>query len=135
MNPTSAGLRVYADSLNGRKWTTTALAAIKGDDLLFGLSCASAESCLAVGTSGVDWPYINTGIAYAEAWNGKIWSVKKVPTPPGSGSLADEGGSQLTSVQCLTATYCMAVGEAGTTPQGFSATWNNKAWKFAHAAA
>jgi hypothetical protein len=122
---TSAGFRVYADSLNGTTWTVTKLSPIPGDDSLQAVSCASATSCLAVGDSGGQWPYLNTGVSYSEAWNGKAWSVRKVPTPPNSGDV----GGQLSGVQCLKATSCMAVGEAGNYEYGFSAYWDGKAWK------
>jgi hypothetical protein len=122
---TAAGFRVYADSLKGTTWTVTKLSPVPGDDFLQAVSCASATSCLAVGASGTQWPYINTGVSYGEAWNGRAWSVRKVPPPPNTGDV----GSQLNGVQCLKATSCMAVGEAGNYLDGFSAYWNGKAWK------
>jgi hypothetical protein len=122
---TSAGFRVYADSLNGTTWTVTKLSPIPGDDFLQAVSCASPTNCLAVGASGTQWPYINTGVSYSEAWNGKAWSVRKVPAPPNTG----DAGSQLSGVQCLKPTSCMAVGEAGNYMDGFSAYWDGKAWK------
>jgi hypothetical protein len=122
---TTAGFRVYADALNGTAWTITKLSPIPGDDFLQAVSCASATSCLAVGDSGSQWPYFNTGTSYSEAWNGKTWSVRKVPAPPNTGNV----GNQLSGVQCLKATACMAVGEAGNYVDGFSAYWNGKVWK------
>ena len=89
------------------------------------VSCASAQSCFAVG-EGFNGPLI-------ERWNGKKWSIVTNPAPP-AGS-----GSQLESVSCATPTDCSAVGESFSTSisdpisEDFESTalaehWNGTAW-------
>jgi hypothetical protein len=44
---------------------------------LFGVSCTSPSSCMAVG----DFEGIGNGMTLAESWNGTSWSVVKTPHP------------------------------------------------------
>ena len=62
---------------------------------LFGVSCASATYCVAVGGSD--------GQAASELWNGQTWQPLTTQNAGGPASL-------LYSVDCLSATDCMAVG-------------------------
>jgi hypothetical protein len=71
------------------------------DSALYGISCASARACIAVGT------YNNragTGVTLAERWNGTRWTVQKTPNP------AHGKNSSLNGISCATATGCIAVG-------------------------
>jgi hypothetical protein len=121
--------RAVADVLNGSRWTVTPLtAAATGDEYLGGLACTSATQCLAVGATETEFPYELTGIAYAESWNGKAWTVRKVPTLPSAKGPGSAQGSQFSAVSCPTATYCLAVGIAGPTGKGVSAVWTGKTW-------
>ncbi len=84
---------------------------------LSAVSCASAISCVAVGswgnTSGSDATLV-------ESWNGATWSV--VPSPqPGN----------LNGVFCTSATNCVAVGSdenASNVSQTLIESWNGAAW-------
>jgi hypothetical protein len=126
---TAAGYRSYADVLNGATWKVTALTpAATGDEYLDAVTCASATDCLATGATEAEVPYALSGIAYAEAWNGKAWTVKKVPTLPGAKGPGTAEGSSLDSATCVTASYCLAVGTAGVHLQGVSGVWTGKAW-------
>ena len=119
-----------AQSWNGRKWTQTPLPKSGGYGGLFGVSCASSKYCLGVANGGA--PGDSRGTPSSDVWNGKSWSLKKVPVPPmGGGSSAT---SMLLGTQCLSATYCVAVGQLdlGSSEQyqyGFSGFWNGKTWK------
>ena len=69
-------------------------------NILQGVSCASAVSCMAVG-----YYYTGTRVfrGLIESWNGARWSV--VPSP-------QRGGEEiLNSVSCASPTACMAVGK------------------------
>lgn len=128
-NPTH--LTAIALFWNGSAWkTATVPSPGPGYADLTSVSCATAKSCLAVGQYhfGV---YVLSGKEYAAAWNGKAWRLVKVPTPPGAGA---GKGSTLTSVKCLSANYCVAVGSAGVSgtniATSYSAFWNGRGWKF-----
>ena len=126
---TATGYRSYADVLTGSTWKAVPLTpAAKGDEYLDGLSCTSATDCLATGATEAKVPYELSGIAYAEAWNGKTWSVEKVPSLPGAKGPGTAEGSSLDSVSCVSSSYCLAVGTAGATARGVSAVWNGKTW-------
>jgi hypothetical protein len=87
--------------LSGGTWSFShpALLAAASDESLFGVSCSSSTSCVAVGdeieTSG--------SVALAIVWDGSSWTASAVPT------LAGNLYSELTSVSCA-ATECVAVG-------------------------
>ena len=63
----------WVDVLAGSKWTPVTLVDsvyAPGPD---GLSCGSAKSCLAVGTSDVGGNLVDSGKSYAWSWNGTTW--------------------------------------------------------------
>jgi hypothetical protein len=90
-----------AESWNNQRWTvqptpnpprasTTALAAV---------SCPSATSCVAVGSTVINNPRQRS---LAEVWNGHAWTVELPPSPGPEASL--------NAVSCPTPTSCVAVG-------------------------
>jgi hypothetical protein len=110
--------KTLAEVLNGGSWqrlpTPNPGPAGPGkDDQLLGVSCATANSCMAVGQSDT-----TKGVhALAEAWNGHKWRVLKTP------------GSAFTlyGVSCPKVKICMAVGtrSSGTLAE----KWNGKKWR------
>jgi sugar lactone lactonase YvrE len=72
-----------------------------------GVSCASAESCVAVGSR--EDLNSSTEPGFAERWNGSRWSFESLPTP----TLPYVG---MTGVSCASTSACMAVGEGPTNP-------------------
>jgi hypothetical protein len=123
------GLGSLAETWNGKAWTLTTVHWPKGtsNELLTGVSCATGNRCVAVGTIDSNLnSNSNTGKAGAAAWNGKAWTVTSVPAPPkGKASL-------LNDVTCRSGSNCVAVGQAGpagsTNGTGLSAFWNGKSW-------
>jgi hypothetical protein len=86
---------------------------------LDGVACARANACMAVGYvgTGMDAPLIGfvdqwlAGFSsshepFADAWNGRSWTMKLIPTP------LDASAEQLSSVSCSAAASCVAVGAA-----------------------
>jgi hypothetical protein len=71
---------------------------------LFGIACASATSCTAVGSGGVTYRSKST---VAETWNGASWSVTATP------NRSDAYANQLLGVSCRN-TLCFAVGSSAT---------------------
>lgn len=87
---------------NGSTWSqlTTLNPSGTSNDLM-AVSCTSTTFCLGVG-------YYSTGTynqTLAETWNGTAWSTV-LPNNPGGAST----NNQLASVDCLSSTYCIAVG-------------------------
>jgi hypothetical protein len=122
---TVSGLAVLMAVLGGSVAGCAPTGPGTGSDFAFiegsAISCASAQSCLAVGTLGA------TGIAVpiADAWNGRAWRRVAVRLPAGT-----NGG--LNDVSCK-AGSCLAVGtyspDSGGDSYGFAVTWNGRALK------
>jgi hypothetical protein len=84
--------------------------------------CASAADCIAVGDYGIDESHTRP---LGERWNGSAWSVQTVPLPAGA-----VGGS-LGGVSCVSATACVAVGDAfnpDNTASALAELWNGATW-------
>ena len=117
---------------NGKSWTASKVSWPKGtaQSELFGVSCTSPASCIAVGTAGT----ATSVSARALYFNGKTWTRQSVPGP-GKGK-----SSAFSGVSCPKAGDCVAIGElgdfdlntAGTPPQ-LGGTWNGKTWELAYA--
>jgi hypothetical protein len=106
-----------AASWNGTSWTEQDLPLPSGLTIsqMFDVSCATATSCLAVGTA------VNTSeqeVPIADVWNGTSWTANAIPFTPGTVTM--EG------VSCWSATGCMAVGQGQSTSA--AASWNGTAW-------
>lgn len=104
-----------AEVWNGSSWSLLSVATTSATDSDFptGVSCASPESCLAVGS-------INNNNQLAEYWNGTSWTLVAAPSTL-SGSLPD-----LLGASCITATNCEVVGQligAGSST-GLTEQWN-----------
>jgi hypothetical protein len=111
------------ESWNGSDWLLTATSVARvSSDLLTGVSCVSSSFCMAVG-------YFTPNGGSAEwltlMWNGTQWSVVAGPT-----SLS--GPTTLNGVDCLTSTWCVAVGTLAdpttATFDGLIAVWNGRSW-------
>jgi len=133
--PNAAGDNWIGSTLvwNGKSWTASKVAWPKGtvQAYLFGVSCTSAKSCVAVGTAGT----ASSVRAVALSFNGTTWTRQNVPGP-GNGK-----SSTLSDVSCPKADDCVAIGEIGdfnldtatATPPQLGGTWNGKSWKLAYA--
>ena len=122
----SAGAKdvTLAERWNGTAWTVEPTPNPPGarGSFLYGVSCATARSCTAVGD------FINRASAQqtlAEHWNGTRWSIQPAASPPAG----RQGG--LMAVSCAAATACTAVG-LSLNSSGASLTlaesWNGTAW-------
>jgi len=112
---------------SGGTWSTSITGDYLRDTDLDGVSCVSASFCAAVGDTNTAWtPY---QAAYAEIWNGSAWNQLTVPAPNG-GNYPSTAVANLTSVSCVTATDCTAVGSysVGSGNQAIISTYNGSAW-------
>lgn len=116
----------FAEVWNGKTWRAATLAwpAATAESFLLGISCFGAHTCDAVGLAGS----ATTPSAVAEAYNGTSWALQPVPAP------ATGRVSILSSVSCLSAAKCVAVGETGlasaATPATMTGVWNGTSWTF-----
>jgi hypothetical protein len=113
---------VLAEHWNGRTWAIQAAPNPAGnyDDVLIGISCAAAASCVAVGQ------YVSTQqrtLTLAEHWNGSTWALTDAHDAPGNSSV-------LIGVSCTAVTRCVAIGDSY--PRSADGTltdvWNGSAW-------
>lgn len=101
-----AGLkRSYAITRpHGGSWSVVATPDPSGLDELVGISCPTASSCTAAGSSG-SGAYEHP---HALRWDGSAWSAQELEELGGSGETAPPG--RLASVSCSAAVSCNAVG-------------------------
>jgi len=124
------GNTAFSELWNGRTWRVAGIAWPRGtgNSFLVGVSCAAAAWCVADGYTGFNVTATgHTGRAAAVSWNGKAWRVTGVPAP------AKGSASLFNAVSCLSAAYCVAVGQEGplstTQGNGLTGFWNGKGWK------
>ena len=111
-----------AESWNGTSWAVqrTPDPAGFGHSTLASVSCVSASSCMAVGSSHSK----RAGATLAESWNGTAWTIRPTPLPPGT-------GGELTGVSCTSATACTAVGsyqDSSNNALPLAESWNGTTW-------
>jgi len=110
--------RTLVESWNGTAWSV-----VPGPSpsvaYLYGVSCASARSCKAVGDYAARSRLRRTLV---ESWNGTSWSVMQGPSP----SVA-----YLYGVSCVSAMSCKATGEYANysgVVRTLVESWNGSAW-------
>jgi hypothetical protein len=118
-------------STSASSWSVSATpTVVEAPNELSGVSCATSTFCVAVGSAGsitssgqestVESPLI-------ESWNGTTWAVMSTPTSPSVYGL--------NAVDCLSTTFCMAVGNFVTAGSGteLAEVWNGSAWSIVDA--
>lgn len=112
---------------NGRRWRIqhTGLPRRASSGGLFGVSCASAKACTAVGSAFNR--KAGRSVNLAEAWDGTRWRLRAVPNPKRS-----TNGSLL-GVSCTSRRACTAVGfyDTGTAGRTLAVAerWNGTRWR------
>src|SRR5947209_10687554 len=112
-----------ASAAGGGAWSVRATPDQPGvtNNVLYGISCPSAQSCVAVGFSG-NGQY--AGRALAERWDGQSWSIFQTIQSP-------KADADLAAVSCTASWYCIAVGshQHGRHQQWpLSERWNGRTW-------
>ncbi len=98
-----------AERWNGRRWAIGSPPAPPATgSFLFGVSCATARSCMAVGSS----TRRGETVALAERWNGIRWALQPA-LQPGGRIRGAHPTAYLAAVACPSTAACTAVGYAG----------------------
>lgn len=133
--PQSLRRAALAEAWNGTGWTVQTVPSVAGS-MLRGVSCPSARFYIAVGLRSRGARSAST--ALTAAWNGRAWRALATPQPNRRGRYP--GGSYLSSVSCIAADACTALGTYDATPQSQVATdeplverWNGHSWRLQHA--
>jgi hypothetical protein len=114
-----------ADVWNGSVWAAQPSASppIASDISLKGVSCTAVNDCEAVGSYTDSLQGV---LPLAELWNGTVWTVQSVPLPTGASSVV------LTSVSCVSASSCEAVGSYRNSSKvtvALAEVWKGASWK------
>jgi hypothetical protein len=124
---TSTGIHPLLAAWNGKTVTLLKTPVPSGFKtvLMFGVSCTSASNCAAVGNS------LGTAAgptAFAENWNGKVWTPAKLTWPKGTSVSLLEGISCTYSK--MAGRHCFAMGGSGTqnTISPVVVSWNGARW-------
>ena len=130
--PGAAGDQGLIEHWNGASWSVTPSAVYPspGGGYLNGLGCASPTDCWASGAT-TDSNGTSAGVLM-EHWNGTTWT-DMTSSVPNAGTPAI-----LSSISCLSAVQCWAVGSLGAfggggggggfQPQAFIENWNGTSW-------
>jgi hypothetical protein len=111
-----APYRPLTERLDGRRWTVMKARSPRGAGgaIFEGVSCASVDQCMAVGSTN---PHSDDPGTLADIWNGRSWRSTEAPT----------GRSEaLYGVACPTADLCVAVGVRPNGP--LAEVWSNRVW-------
>jgi hypothetical protein len=116
----SAGIeKSLTEVWDGSDWALVRSPNPSGEEVssLEGVSCRSANSCVAVGY----WSSVSQVLhTLAERWNGTTWEIEATPTSGG------ETNDTLNAVSCATTSECIAVGTSAGTP--VAEGWNGSSW-------
>ena len=131
----TGGIEGLIEHWDGATWSVVPSPQPAGTDLfaqLYGVSCASPTSCIAVGGYSRSTTFSNsTGGALIERWNGARWSMVASPVPAHSTGVIFKG------VSCPSASSCNAVGTYGIVVSNNLVTlplaehWNGIRWSIA----
>jgi Ser-Thr-rich glycosyl-phosphatidyl-inositol-anchored membrane family len=107
------------ETWNGASWSITSSPNQPSEDnVLYGVSCTTSSSCVAVGSA--------FDLTLVESWNGTSWSLASSPNPTGY--------DYFFAVACTSATSCVAVGNYAVfyndsnVSQTLAETWNGTSW-------
>jgi hypothetical protein len=106
--------RIIAEAWSATGWHLLPAVNVARVDQLDAVSCGSARSCIAVGTSAQKYPL-------AERWNGTSWQVLHAAVP------GRMGYTKLDAVSCVSGSACVAVGNYQGLP--IAESWDGSTWR------
>jgi hypothetical protein len=110
------GTATFAEVWTGKVWRVQALPDPTGGDggddsvSLSGVSCTAIDNCEAVGS----YEKGESQVTFAEAWNGKAWSIQSTPNP----STVEGVRNMLSAVSCTGIDACETVGSHNAAVRG-----------------
>jgi hypothetical protein len=120
----------FAELWNGKAWSVASVPRPRGlGTNLYGISCGSPASCVAVGVAATDGSE-GTSHPLADSYDGRSWTTASMPALH-----KGRGNGQFQGVSCVSAVFCVAVGEGGGSGGNFFSNaaltgfWNGKSWK------
>ena len=120
--------KALVERWNGNSWSAETLPIPAGmrSAHLYGVSCAAADACTAVGTTHPNGYAGGTTFMYTARWDGRRWLTQQMPNHPGSVS------DNTFDVSCAASASCVAVGYYSYDMAGdFAALaerWNGTRW-------
>ena len=129
--PGAVGDQGLIEHWDGTRWSVVSTPAEPSPDggYLNGLTCVDDNNCWASGAT-TDTTGMASGVLM-EHWDGSAWSLVPTATPEGA------TGGILSSVSCVAASQCWAVGSSGSfgggggsgfRPSSFIENWNGSQW-------
>lgn len=124
--------RPLIERFDGKAWSVSSAPVPRATwSRLYGIACAGARSCFAVGSKNVGSVF--APVTLTERWDGSKWST--VPSLAPSRSI----DSELNAVSCPTRRFCMAVGDKDFNRTGVTSNiaelWNGTRWTVVPSAA
>jgi hypothetical protein len=123
-NTSTGGATDLFEDWDGTSWSLMPGAAGGNGTEVSAISCAGADSCMAVGATFVPAEPSSDIVTFAEYWNGSEWAI--TPTPN-----AVEYRNFLTGVSCFSDQDCVAVGYwnlQSSPAQTMIESWNGETW-------
>ena len=127
-----AGAGALVERWNGVRWSIQrpAKPARSTSSVFDDVSCTSESDCTAVGSFHAR----ANSFVLLERWNGRRWSIQRIPQPH-----RERSGSQLAGVSCTSRTACIAVGAGAnnycyedpacaSNSRAFAELWNGVSW-------
>ena len=128
---TSTSQKSLAEHWNGTSWSIVPTPNVGGaaENSLAGVSCSSAESCMAVGSSVTASAAGVTAKTLTEHWDGTGWTIVASPSSPDSSSLSRLGSVSCTGPSdCTSVGYSLGIGSKSIAVNPLAEHWNGTAW-------
>jgi hypothetical protein len=128
---TSTSQKSLAEHWNGTSWSIvpTPNAGGAAETSLAGVSCSSAESCMAVGSSITVSASSLAATTLTEHWDGTGWMIVASPSSPDSSSLSRLGSVSCTGPSdCTAVGYSLGIGSKSIAIKPLAEQWNGTAW-------
>ena len=122
------GSTLFSEYWNGSSWSLVSIPAPAGSKgaAIEAISCTSSTACVAAGRYSGSKGELFEANTLIEHWNGTEWTI--VPSPNVEGNAF----SRLSGVSCVSATSCLAVGQANkeslSAPMPLVQKWDGSKW-------
>ena len=128
---TSTSQKSLAEHWNGTSWSIVPAPNAGGaaETSLAGVSCSSAESCMAVGSSVTVSASSVTAKTLTEHWDGTGWTIVTSPSSSDASSLSRLGSVSCPGpADCTAVGYSLGIGSKSIAIKPLAEQWNGTAW-------